>query len=76
MAKIPARHAPKLFAFFMSLFMAFIMTGCVTFINTGLQSGFFSRWMQAFSMVWPLAFVCILLIGGHVRKLVAKLTAE
>ena len=59
----------------MSLSMAFIMTCIVTFLNTGYDSGFVQRWMHAFIIAWPMAFICILILARRVRSLVNHLTS-
>ena len=71
--RIPAKHAPQLFALFMSLAMAFVMTAYITWVNTGLGDGYLRRWAHAFFMAWPLAMVCVLLFAGPIRALIAKL---
>jgi hypothetical protein len=75
MIKFAPRHAGFLFAFLMSVLMAFIMTCLVTWINTGSAPGFFARWGRAFVIAWPIAFICILILAGRVRRLVSFLTA-
>lgn len=74
MRRLATRYAPTLFAFFMSLFMAFIMTGLITVLNTGIQAGVLWRWLRAFLFAWPIAFLCVMVLAGPVRRLVAKLT--
>jgi ABC-type multidrug transport system permease subunit len=69
------RHAPALFAVTMSLLMTVILTCFVTFVNTGAANGFARRWLHAFLLAWPVAFMCILLFANHVRRFVALLTA-
>ncbi len=67
--RISRRHADSLFALLMSLSMAFIMTGIITFLNTGYDMHFVARWLHAFVIAWPIAFVCIRLLAGRVRGL-------
>jgi|CXWL01.1.fsa_nt_gi hypothetical protein len=74
--RIAPRYAPQLFALFMSFVMAFIMTAFVTWVNTGLTEGYFSRWGHAFITAWPVALICVLLFAGRIRALVGKLTSE
>jgi hypothetical protein len=76
MLKFAPRHAGFLFAFLMSVLMAIIMTCLVTFINTGAAPGFLARWARAFVIAWPIAFVCILILAGRVRRLVSLLTTN
>ncbi len=60
----------------MSFVMAFIMTGFVTWVNTGMDEGFTARWMHSFIAAWPVAMICILLFANRIRGLVTKLTAQ
>jgi hypothetical protein len=73
--RIAPRYAPQLFALIMSFVMAFIMTAFVTWVNTGLTEGYFSRWEYAFITAWPVAWICVLLFAGRIRALVGKLTS-
>jgi ABC-type multidrug transport system permease subunit len=73
--KFSQRHAPALFAIMMSLLMTVILTCFVTFVNTGSGNGFVARWLHAFLLAWPVAFMCILLFARHVRRIVARVTA-
>jgi hypothetical protein len=42
---------PVAMAFFMALLMTFVVTG----MNLGFPANFFSQWMKAFGVAWPLA---------------------
>jgi Protein of unknown function (DUF2798) len=75
MKKIPTKYTPILFAAIMSFCMALIMTGFVTALNYGLNTEWPKHWAQAFVFAYPLAFVCVLLLAGPVRKLVNRLVA-
>jgi uncharacterized membrane protein len=74
--RIAPRYTPQVFAFFMSLVMAFIMTAFVTWVNTGLDNGYVGRWLHSFIMAWPVALLCVLIFVNPVRALVAKITAQ
>ncbi|MBL8522516.1 MAG: DUF2798 domain-containing protein [Betaproteobacteria bacterium] len=69
--KIPARHTPIVFAFFMSMLMAFIMSGVLTLVNLGPVADYFSKWMRAFAIAWACAFPTVLLVAPIARRLVA-----
>ena len=73
---ISSRYATQLFALFMSFTMAFIMTAFVTWVNTGMDDGYTGRWMHAFTLAWPLALVCLLLLTNRIRGLVTRLTTQ
>lgn len=70
------RHTTWLFALLMSCVMAFIMTGFVTWVNTGMDSGYPARWLHAFLLAWPLAMSCILLFSDGIRTLASKLATQ
>lgn len=73
---VPERLAPTAFALVMSFGMALFMTAVVTWVNTGIAGGFLFRWMHAFVIAWPLAFMCVLVLAPPTRRLVARLTVK
>ena len=72
--KINAKHSNLLFAFFMSVLMALLMSGVLTAIHLGFTPDFVAQWLHSFVLAWPIAFPSILAIAPLVRKIVAKLT--
>jgi Protein of unknown function (DUF2798) len=72
--KINAKYSDLLFAFFMSLLMAFLMSGVLTAIHLGFTPRFIAQWLHSFVLALPIAFPSILVIAPVVRKIVAKLT--
>jgi hypothetical protein len=74
-ARVPARYTPVVFAFFMSMLMAFMMSAVLTFVNLGPMPLriFVSKWMHAFSVAWFFAFFAALIAAPIVRRIVAKL---
>lgn len=72
--KIPQKYAGLLFAFVMSLLMAFLMSGVLTAVFVGVDRQFIAHWMNGFIHAWPIAFPSILVIAPLVRKIVASLT--
>jgi hypothetical protein len=72
---IHPRHSNLLFALFMSLSMAFIMSGVLTAIYHGFED-FISNWMYGFSVAWPIAFPAVLVIAPRVRRVVQRLTSQ
>jgi len=57
----------------MSLMMVFIMTAIITYINTGYDADYLSRWVKSFVLAWPFAFSVILVFGQKVQKLSVQL---
>lgn len=76
MRKLNLRHAPILLAFFTSLFMSFLMSMIITFVNIGAHPDFFVHWMNAFGLAFPVAFPSILLVLPLARRLVARLVSD
>lgn len=50
----------------MSSILSLLMTGWVTFINVGLNQTLISRWVYAFLLAWPLAFIIPFCISRQV----------
>nr|WP_276317322.1 DUF2798 domain-containing protein [Pseudidiomarina mangrovi] len=60
----------------MSCYMAFLMTGLITYINTGFDAAFGWRWLQAFLIAWPIAGVLVLLGGQRICALSESIAAR
>lgn len=73
---LPARYAPVCFAGIMSCLMAFMMSGLLAVINSGVETGFVYRWLKGFLVAWPIAFVLVLLLAPRVRTWVALLCRD
>ncbi|MGC8121692.1 DUF2798 domain-containing protein [Marinobacter sp. VGCF2001] len=58
-----------IFAFYMSGIMSLLMSGTITFINTGLTEGFVHRWGAAFLVAWAVAFPLVTFIAPVAGKL-------
>jgi Protein of unknown function (DUF2798) len=70
--KINPKYADLLFAFFMSVLMALLMSGVLTAIHLGFTQNFIGKWLHAFLLAWPITFPSIVLLAPIVRKTVAK----
>ncbi len=71
---IPKRFYRLVFAGIMSLFMSFIMSGIITFLNLGFSSSFFEQWLlEAFPKAWVVAFPIIFFIVPYVAKFAESL---
>jgi len=69
---IPARFAPLLSGFLMSLMMSSIVSGISTLRISGAGEGFFFAWIAAWAYSWPVAFPVVLVVAPLVRRIVAK----
>jgi hypothetical protein len=74
--KLHPRWSSPLIAFFMSALMAFAVTGVATAANTGVDATFVARWLRAYALAWPIAFLTALAIGPSVRRIVSSLVRE
>jgi Protein of unknown function (DUF2798) len=72
--KFQAKYKPILFAFFMSMFMAFIVSGALTLVNFGFVDGLFLKWMRGFMIAWCCAFPAVMLVAPVARKIADSLT--
>lgn len=73
---IPARYEERVFSAVSSLMMGVIMSGVITFINTGLDGGFPARWLKAFAIGFPIAFISMQAISPLARRLAATLVSR
>lgn len=60
----------------MSTLLSLLMTLWVTWINLGLGPGFVARWLTAWALACPAAFVCVLLLAQPVAQLTRRLLNE
>jgi hypothetical protein len=71
---LPAKFAPILFSFILSIMMSCVVSGIATYNVFGLLDGFFNFWMMAWLKSWLVAFPSILVVAPLTRRLVGKLT--
>mgnify|MGYP002477443973 CR=1 FL=1 len=57
----------------MSLFLSFVMSCWVTWLNLGWNEEFVTHWMTAFRFAWPAAWLAAFLLGPLVHLLTQKL---
>ncbi len=56
----------------MSFLLSMIMTLWVTWINIGFVDDFLWRWLKAWALAFPAAFVCVLILAAPVMKFSKK----
>ncbi|WP_273203035.1 DUF2798 domain-containing protein [Marinobacter subterrani] len=72
MSKIKlSRIRQFVFGFYMSGIMSLLMSGVITFINTGMDSGFAYRWIPAFLVAWAVAFPLVTFIAPLAGRMTA-----
>jgi hypothetical protein len=73
--KLPRRYAGIAFAFLMSGMLTGLMSGFITFVNTGIDAGFGGRWLQAYVLAWTVAFPLVTVLAPRVKTIVDRFTA-
>ncbi len=58
---------------FLSAIMAFLMTAIVTVLNVGFPPDYVARWLKAFGIAWPLAYLAALMAAPFARAGTAKI---
>ena len=71
---VPKRYSKILFIFFMGLGLSLLMTLIITYINTGYDELYVSRFLKAWSVSLPVAMIATTLVAPIVEKFVDKIT--
>jgi hypothetical protein len=71
---IPAKFAPLLFSFFLSIIMSCVVSGVATLNAAGLSDDFTTLWAAAWYKSWIVAFTTILVVAPLTRRFVARIT--
>lgn len=69
-ARLPVRTAPYIFALYMAIIMAFLMSLVITLAEFGLGPHYITNVMNAYQVAMPAAFFCILIVRPVVMRLV------
>jgi membrane protein implicated in regulation of membrane protease activity len=73
---MPAKFAPLLFSFCLSIIMSCVVSELATLNVAGLTDGFAALWLAAWYKSWIVAFPTILVVASLTRRLVARLTRD
>ena len=73
---IPAKFAPLLFSFCLSIIMSCVVLGVATLNAAVLANGFAALWLAAWYKSWIVAFPTILVVAPLTHRLVARLTRD
>lgn len=73
---IAQRFSKILFAFWMSVFMALIMSGILVAIHSGIDAQFMTRWMSDFLLAFVVAFPTTLLIAPLANSLTTMMLVK
>ena len=60
----------------MGLGMSFVMTLAITYINTGMDSGFINRWLKALIVGFPIAIIAAIIVSPFAKKLTKKIISQ
>lgn len=66
----PIWATPYVFAFYMSVIMAFLMCLVITLAEFGFDENYLANVLKAYRVAMPSAFICILIVRPMVARLV------
>ncbi len=69
--KLHRRYTPFIFAFYMSAIMALLMCATIVAAQSGLDSGYLLKVLNAYLLAMPVAFFCVIVVRPLVMRLVA-----
>ena len=70
----PKKYSNLLFILVMGFGMSLLMTLIITYVNTGIDSGYINRFLKAWSVGLPIAIITALMVGPITKKFVDKIT--
>ena len=70
----PKKYSNFLFILVMGFSMSLLMTLIITYMNTGIDSGYINRFFKAWVVGLPIAITTALLVGPFAKKFVDKIT--
>ena len=68
------KYSNFIFILIMGFGMSLFMTLIITYINTGMDNGYFQRFLKAWSVGLPIAIATSLLVGPIAKRFVDKIT--
>lgn len=69
--RLPKHASPFIFALYMAIIMAFMMSLVITLAEFGAGPHYMEYVMNAYQVAMPAAFVCILIVRPIVARLVS-----
>ena len=70
----PKKYSNLIFILIMGFGMSLLMTLIITYVNTGMDYKYVSRFLKAWSVSLPIAIAVSLLVGPITKKFVDKIT--
>ena len=71
---VSKKYSQLLFVLIMGFLMSLFMTLIITFVNTGMDSYYINRFLQAWTVSLPIAIGTALLVGPFAKKFVDRIT--
>jgi len=68
------KYSNLIFVLIMGFEMSLFMTLIITYINTGMDSGYPGRFLKAWSIGLPIAIATSLLVGPITKRFVDRIT--
>ena len=68
------KYSNLIFVLIMGFGMSLLMTLIITYINTGMDSGYLDRFLKAWAVGLPIAISTALIVGPIAKKFVDKIT--
>ncbi len=62
-----------IFTFLMTMFMSFIISGVLVFVNLGFINNFYIFWLNGWGKAWLVAFPSAVIIIPLLRKVMIKI---
>ena len=72
----PKKYFDLIFILIMGFGMSLLMTLIITYINTGMDENYISRFFRAWVVSLPIAIIAALILGPPIKKLVDKITKQ
>ena len=72
--RVPRRYAPFVFALLLTGCMTFVVSGVTTLINIGLPADFLWRWGRAWLPTWAIAYPVMLVLRPVVQRATDRIT--
>ena len=69
------KYSEIIFIVIMGLGISLIMILAITYINTGMDSGFINRWLRALIVGFPIAIIAAIIVSPIAKKLTKKITS-
>ncbi|TGE00773.1 DUF2798 domain-containing protein [Methylobacterium nonmethylotrophicum] len=73
--RLPARYAPLVTAFLLSVMMTGIVSAIATLLSLGVTPDALLHWPRAWGFSWLVAFPTLLLVLPLVRRVAARIVA-